>query len=280
MEKINSFHLFSLGTTVMIFGVILNLPKGENSIFLLLLSLAAAYSGLLLVYLLIKQWLKTKQYVFKWVQIPIKILLSACLVCSGIYTFVCITRFTKIALLPKTAVFLIAMLLSLVIFTLLKGGVLTPYKLSLILFVPILGIIAVLFLLSLKQAEFSYLLTQSFNLSFSLIEFLRLSGKLLFLGLPCVILSVFAQKNCKINGLFYGFFLGGAALLLSLTQSIILTFSTNHSALPDYLYAISTVSVGNYYFRLDGFVWFTVFFSAVIQMLSTALALKNAFKDM
>lgn len=86
--------------------------------------------------------------------------------------------------------------------------------------------------------------------------------------LPSAVLALYAkQQNVKKHAAFAGLSLGNALLLVSIFNSILL-FGTTLSGELNYPYAsaISTVTFGNLFTRLDGFSYFIYFAAALIKI--------------
>ncbi len=94
--------------------------------------------------------------------------------------------------------------------------------------------------------------------------------------LPIAVLALYAkQLGVKKNTAFCGVTVGSALLLLCIFNSILL-FGTNFAGELSYPYAsaISTVTFGSLFSRLDGFSYFIYFVSAVLKITVCVKVLK------
>lgn len=86
--------------------------------------------------------------------------------------------------------------------------------------------------------------------------------------LPTAVLTLFAKnQNLQKTVAFSGIFIGSALLLISILNSILLFGCTMAGQLQyPYANAISTVTFGNLFSRLDGFSYFIYFVTALIKI--------------
>ncbi len=98
--------------------------------------------------------------------------------------------------------------------------------------------------------------------------------------LPCAVLTLYAkQQKVKIHTALAGISLGNAMFLIGLFNSILL-FGTTLAGELSYPYAsaISTVTFGNLFSRLDGFSYFIYFAAAMIKITVCTNVIKEEIK--
>lgn len=180
-------------------------------------------------------------------------------------TFVTFVRFIKNNLLQQTLPFLIAIPFILIILFLSLKTQEVLLKFSLVTAVLSVAIIALFFFSTFKNFKFENIFI------YSLPNFSRFLKQLFpyFKGivLPSVILSVFAKiSGFKKGTLVLGFGMGYLFLALTILNSVLL-FGINFSGSLQYPYssAGSTVTFGNLFTRLDGFIYFLYLSSCLVK---------------
>ena len=99
--------------------------------------------------------------------------------------------------------------------------------------------------------------------------------------LPSLLLPVFKEnylKENKVPNTFWGVFTGYSALFLIVLNSLLIfgDFFTERVLYP-YAAAVSTVTFGELFTRLDGFVYVICFCSVTIRIVTCVLVIKKAF---
>ncbi len=192
---------------------------------------------------------------------------------DSLITFI---RFIKQNLLPQTPAYLIALpFLALVAFLGLKKEDII-LKFSLFAIVPTVFIILLFFLSTAKDFEFRNIFI------YSLPNIRQLLNQLLFyvkgLVLPCFIISAFAKMHRFKKGTLFGGFTLGVLLLAFTVLNSVLLFGIEFSGALNYPYssAGSTVTFGDLFTRLDGFLYFVFLCSCVIKCMVGIYVIKKS----
>ena len=130
------------------------------------------------------------------------------------------------------------------------------YKYSLFMFLLVAVILALCLVAGRTNFEYTNLTESIKNTNVSV-------NKIFALCLPLVALSSFtSNENSRQKPLLFGVMTGVLLLFITMLQSV-LTLG-NASNFP-YLKAVSTISVGSLFTRLDGLVWFVFFVTSIIK---------------
>ena len=176
-------------------------------------------------------------------------------------------QLTKDEILPQTSDIIIVTLFALVVLALSVLGVQAVLKFSLIVFPAIIILAAALFLMALPQMNAKQLLPAG-------AQYLppvqgTIKGYLSAFA-PSLILIPLIGANKPgggRKGLLPGTLLGGGVLLLLLAHTLMI-FGGDYAAQLKYpyLYAVSTVSAGELFFRMDGFTYAIYFFACLTKV--------------
>ncbi len=167
-------------------------------------------------------------------------------------------RFLKTEQMPLTNVLLLVAVIGAVISFFVISKTSALYKYCLFAFVIISIIMIVCFIGGIKGFDYKNLNTQFFKFTFSFKDFLRLF-------LPLAILPFFNfDESTSIKPTIYGVALGFLGLVVALLQSV-LTMGIEYNITYPYLKAVSVISSGSLFTRLDGAVWFLFFVCAIVK---------------
>lgn len=202
--------------------------------------------------------------ILKCLSFLIIILFSVFIAADVFKTF---TKFISEIILPKTPLWLIAITLGAVVIYFITKRQEDFLKFSLICFVFVMVAVIAFFLLSLGDYNWENLKISHFPDFKKLIENTKpyiLNPAIHSLLLPLYYKLIFKKE--KISG-HMGYILG-ISLLSVCILSVILLFGTKLSCRLSFPYAsaISTISVGRLYTRLDGFSYFIYFASSIIKI--------------
>ncbi len=195
-----------------------------------------------------------------------------CIADAGV-TFV---RFIHTDLLPQTSPFLIVLpFILLLIFIALK-----PFniilKFSLICFLPCLAVILLFFLSTAKDFNirniFIYELPKTSNLFWQTVPYIK------GIVTPSFLMALVGKNlNFKKSAAFIGFGMGFILLGITVLNSVLL-FGMELSARLSFPYSSvgSTVTFGNLFTRLDGFLYFVYLVSSVVKCSVGIFAIKKS----
>lgn len=253
--------------------------SGEHTLLALLFTFV--FSGILYLAVSLfaeKLYLKNKMKPLKILFFSIAGLLSLYILCYSAYDFLI---FLKKVILPVSPLWFSAILLILIFIYFLKKRQEDILKFFLLAFV--FCIIGLLF----------FIIALSFNFDFknlyinSLPDFKKLYnesvGYMIKIALPVIILPLYnlftfktARTKNGIIGVLIGFFLLGVSIILP-----ILVFGTKLSG--EYSFplskAVSILSVGRLFTRIDGIFYFICFLSSLCKISVSAFVLRNSLKD-
>jgi len=214
-------------------------------------------------------------YLIPFNKLTAAVFITLSLFCVG-DSFVTFIKFIKQSLLPQIPpLFIVLPFLALVLFLSFKSENVV-FKFSLFSIVPTVFIIILFFGSTAKDFRFSNIFIYSFP------KISQLSNQFIFyiksLVLPCFVLTSFAKlqkfkKGLLAAGLGSGFFL----LALTILNSVLL-FGIEFSGKLNYPYssAGSTVTFGNLFTRLDGFLYFIFLCSCVIKCVVGIYVIKKS----
>ena len=190
-------------------------------------------------------------------------------ICGVTTTAIDYIQFLKQEQMSNTSIVLLVAVFGIVISFL---GIIKPraiYKYSLFAFLIVTVILALCLVAGRTNFEYTNLTESIKNTNVSL-------NKIFALCLPLVALSSFtSNENSRQKPLLFGVMTGVLLLFITMLQSV-LTLG-NVSNFP-YLKAVSTISVGSLFTRLDGLVWFVFFVTSVIKTVVCVKVIESAFK--
>lgn len=278
-HKIAVFALFLLGET----GIVIPYKNGNENIFLAFL--LASFLGVLLLcfsFFVLNKLNELKNYTAKKYTKKIILLLFAVYsIYLAVNTFNSFLSFLSSYILPDFSPYFLGLTLTALIIYISSVKSYAFYKFSLVTAVVSSVLLLILFLLSVPQFSLD-------NISLlSMPDFYDVLYKsLIYLKnafLPALILSVFEfvytktkNKNCALKGYIIGVVMLTVCLLNSL-----LIFGNQLSSKLDFPYseAISTVTAGNIFFRMDGFSYFVFFASCTVKICLLLKIFVKIFKE-
>ncbi len=174
---------------------------------------------------------------------------------GAVTTFFDYINFLKTEQLPqKSGIFMAIVFAAIVlIFATRKVGAI--YKYCLFVSVIAIAIILLCFLSGIKNFDHKFLDLKLFEISFSLQD-----------SLPLAALLFLCKNETKfIKPTLFGVAAGFLLLFISALQTG-LTFWINNDVAHPYLKAVSVISSGSLFTRLDGLVWFLFFITALVKI--------------
>lgn len=250
-------HIFSLCALFVLGNAIILMPFYESGSFLSVLICAAlSLLLILLINLLIKWGEKNKSVLY-----VVATVISIAAIYGAATTFFDYLKFLKSIQMPQTSgILLSSALLGLIMFfTLNSTSAIFKYS----LLVAIIGVImiAICFIVGIRNFEFVGFKTNLLKFNFSIGVFLRL-----FSALAVVPLLVWLKfKNTSAKPLFLGTAAGFFVLCLCIVQSVFTLRVANDISYP-YLKAVGVISSSSLFTRLDGLVYFVFFVTAVVKI--------------
>ena len=196
------------------------------------------------------------------------------------YTFKIFTRFAAHILLRDTSYLTAAILLGLVVWFFASRSQVDILKFSLVCLIAALPVILFFFFAAMGDYKADNIFIFNFpefqNLLKNLYPFLK------EISFPVIILLSFTTQHkgtskSTVTGIFIGYIL----LFLCLSSAIML-FGTTFAARIEYPYtaAVSTVSVGRLFTRMDYFSYFIYFTSAIIKSTVCIFTVKECLKNL
>lgn len=265
-HKTAVFALFMLGQT----GIVIPYKNGNENIFLaFLLASFLGFLMLLLSFFALNKLRELKNYTVKKYTLKIIFILFAIYsICLAVDTFNAFLSFLSSYILPDFSPYFLGLTLTALIIFVSSVKIEVFYKFSLITAAFSAVLLLILFLLSVPQFSVD-------NISLlSLPNFYDVLYKsLIYLKdafLPALILPIFEflyaktkNKNCAVKG----YLIGDLMLMVCLLNSLLI-FGNLLSSRLDFPYseAISTVTAGNIFFRMDGFSYFVFFASCTVKI--------------
>ena len=245
MTKKYSPHIFSLCALFVLGNAVITTTVYNLS----LVSIAVSLVLLFLSGLLLKIYKKHKIVFFTF-----SFLLCAVAIYGAAISFTDYILFLKSAQMPRTNIYLLSALILGVTAFFCTCSISAIYKYSLFTAVICGLIIIICFLGGIKSFDFTAIKPQSTNLASDITIFL-----------PIVILPLFAQfKNQNLKCVFFGTATGFLALSICLFQAV-LTLGDSKGVNYPYLKAVSVISSGSLFTRLDGLVYFLFFVTVLVK---------------
>ena len=257
MTKNYAAHVFSLCALFVLSSVMTNYSFDS------LLDVAVAF-GLIFLSTVLINLTQNKTGVF--LVLNLVILLSA--IGGAIVAFLDFFTFVKSVLLPQSSHVFILVASILIVFIILKSRSEALLKYSLLTAVICGVVIAVCFILSIKNFDFSDF-TNSYSKKISWGEVITIFS---FVSLPFFVKDKSPNSKPILLGSFTGFLLAAVCYL----QSVFILGKTDDITL-SYLRAVSAISTGSLFTRLDGLVYFLFFVTFIIKIAVCAkVVLKSA----
>ena len=251
-------HIFSLCALSVLGNAIILMPflksGGLSSI---LISAVLTICIILLMTWLAKRWQKNK-FIFFIVFVFIGIVA----IYSAATTFLDYVGFLKSAQMPSASIYLLAAVLLGLIVVFVLSSTSAIYKYCLL--VAIIGalMIAICFVGGIRNFDFSNFKESFLKPDFNIKDFLRFFSSLAVIPF-FVSLKI---KHFSAKPLVFGTTTGFLVLLLCLAQSVLTMSFLSDTAYP-YLKAVGVISSGSLFTRLDGFVYFLFFITALTKII-------------
>lgn len=246
-----TLHITAM-SSIFVLGNIIN-PTATNFADVFIMCFLA-FAGIFVVSLLLKSGKKNKA-----IYLATDLLLCVVAIYVAITTFLDYVNCLSVEQMPQNSKFLLAFVLfaTLAIFSLSKEE--SIYKYCLFTFAIIISIIAVCFISGVGGYNYKNIDQNCFKTLFLPKQFVKSL-------LSAMILTLFSYENTRqYKTTVYGIVVGIVCLFLVTLQTV-LTFGANCKAVFPYLKAISTISLGSLFTRVDGAVWFIFFVCAVIKI--------------
>ncbi len=243
-------HIFALSFIFTLGNAIIIMPA--TNFINLILSCALSLALVLLVSLLLKWGQKNKA-----VYLITALLLCAVTIYGAATTFLDYINYLKTEQTLQLNKFLLAFVLAVIIIFFASSKKQAIYKYCLFTFVILVAIMLISLAGGIKIFDYK-------NLKVSLFDFSFLPKQFFCFFLPIAVLPIL-NNNKEIKPTVYGILLGFAFLLLAALQ-VALTLGTSHTIKIPYLKAISAISSGSLFTRLDGAIWFLFFVSAIVKI--------------
>lgn len=283
-EKTNFKSHFTCLSALFILGSgIITLPTknaDRYTLYTLIISVLFTFLIYFILSLIQKYFLEKTQNskIFKIFSAIIYTAISVYALFTFAYTFKIFTRFAAHILLRDTSFLTAAILLGLVVWFFASRKQVDILKFSLICLVAALPVILFFFFGAMDDYKidniFIYNLPEFKNLLKNLYPFLK------EISFPIIILFSFASSHKEttkstISGIFIGYIL----LFLCISSAVML-FGSTFAARIEYPYtaAVSTVSVGRLFTRMDYFSYFIYFTSAIIKITVCLFTVKECLK--
>lgn len=271
-RKVFGKALFSLSSLFVLGDAIIVFPQKSGADYTIFSFITASLLGLFLYFLISficgKLAVGHNEKTFKKaLENSILIIVSVFSAFVGADTFIIFARFISDVILKTTPIYIITVvLLGVVIYFAFKKQE-SILKFSLISFIAVLILIIFFFFASFSDYEIKNLaLKQSIELNTfykSLKTFIK-NPILSCLLLPFYYRFALKEKNATAHsGVVAGYILLGICIMSS-----VLLFGSGLSATLSYPYfsAVSTITVGRLYTRLDGFLYFVYFVTSIIKI--------------
>lgn len=250
-------HIFSLCALSVLGNALISMPFYKNAGFFSLL-ISAIISLLLII--LISAILKYEKN-NKFIAFGVKFIVCATAIYGAAVTFFDYVRFLKSVQMPQTNVILLAVVLFGIVAFLLLCSFSAIFKYCLFVSVIAAVLIIICFVGGIRSFDFSMLKSDFLKFNFSLKDFLWCFSSLavipFFISLKL--------KSTPTKPMFLGTMAGFLILLLCLAQ-INLTLGATPDISYPYQKAVSVISTGSLFSRLDGFVYFLFFITAIVKI--------------
>ncbi len=262
MTKKYSAHIFAICALFVLGNTIVTIPFYKLGILSLTLTVIFLTVLLLVVELLLKAAKKNK-IVFYVTSIAICVIA----VFGAIDTILALVDFLKAVMLPKTNAVLLMIPILLIVFAFLASSNDAVCKFGLIVSLICGLVIAVCFIGGIKIFDFSAVK----QISQSELK----AGQIIMMLLPAAVLPIFArEENCNIKIAMGGTVTGVAVLCLCFCQ-IVFTLGGHSNVEFPYLKAVSVISSGSLFTRLDGLVYFLFYVTCLIKITVCIKAFKK-----
>ena len=252
-------HIFAICSLFVLGNAVITMPfyKSKSIFLFVLISLVFSLFIICITSLLLNLSTKSK-FIFYITAAAV----SAAAIHGAVSTVIDYLGFIKSVQLPQTSIFLsgAAIILTVVAFLFVKSGAIYKYGLLVAL---ISGVfILIVFISGLKSFDFSILKTALNKTDISVKE-------LFYCFSSCAVLPAFVfltnDKSLWLKYTLGGTATGFSALTICAAQSIFTLGNAMDISYP-YIKAVSIISSGSLFTRIDGFVYFVFFSSAIIKI--------------
>ncbi len=285
-NKAFKYHKIALWVMFIMSSAVISLPvKGANE-FTFLAFLVSALIMLLiwLVFDVFCEFLKdlTNKKAIKFLTVLLLLVLAVYTAFLGANTFKETISFISQVILPKTKKWIIVVIFgSIVAYCAFKGQK-SLMKLALICSMVVVSSVLFFFFASLEN----YTLNNIFIFKFPTLKelFSQMKPYLQRFIFPIIVLLAFSRLNLKEKGRAVGL----VRLIIAVMGTAfcvlmpLLLFGTKLSGRLDFPFisAVSTVTVGSLFTRLDGFAYFVLFISSVLKIVVCILVEYVSFKEL
>lgn len=250
-------HIFSFCALSVLGNAVISMPFYKRGGFLfVLISAVLSLVLILLTTLLTNQSSKSNAVFYVTATV-----VSAAAVYGAVITFSDYIRFLKTVQMPPTSVYLLSAVLVLVIVFFVLNSTSAIYKYSLLVSVIGATMIVICFVGGIKNFDFSGFKESFLNPNFNIKDFLRCFSSLAVIPFFVSLKLKKSYTNPLVLGTAAGFFV----LALCLAQSVFTLGFASNIPYP-YLNAVSVISSGSLFTRLDGFAYFIFFAAAIIKI--------------
>ena len=258
MTKIYSPHIFCICVLFILGNTVITLPFYNSGIVAFLVG-AVLSLVLLFISILMINWGQKYKVVFYVYAFAV----CVAAIYGVITTFLDYLLFLKSIQMPKTNIYLLSIILLGIVLFFTSNSISAIYKYGLFTAIICGLIIIICFLSGIKNFDFSLLKTTSLTHNFSIKYFL-----------PIIVLPSFTQlQKHNIKYVFSGVLTAFLVLILCFFQTTFTIGADSNTVYP-YLRAVSVISSGSLFTRLDGLVYFLFFVCAVIKI---CVCIKSVF---
>ncbi len=250
MTKKYSTHLFSLCALFVLGNSIISSSVYNLSILGLFVSFGISFLLLVLSYLVFK-FFKKQKIIFQIFLFT----LCATAIWGAVSAFAEYVVFLNSNQMPLTGIYLLSVVLIGVVIFMCTCSISSIYKYCLFSAVICGLVIIVCFIGGVKNYDFSVIKTPFQKHTLALTDFL-----------PIIILPIFPKfKSQSFKGVFLGTLSAFSAITVCFFQTLLTLGSVKNVDYP-YLKAVSVISSGSLFTRLDGLVYFLFFVTSVVKM--------------
>ena len=262
-------HIFAAVMIFVMGNTVITLPfcKQENFLLVFLLSAVFCIAFILLTIPILKYAFIYKQSVFKKIVLFVTVTAVVTAAAYGaVSAFLDYISFVRDIQLSQTSGILItaAMLVLIVAFVICSGSAIL--KFCLLMAVITLAVVLLLFAVSIKMFDISYL---NFSLNFSGVEFsasVKCFLKYFSVTVVPIAFALQTQQRTSVSNIISSASAGLLAVVLCLLQSVFVLGGAVYQYSYPYIYAVSAFSSGSLFTRLDGLVYFMFFAVTAVKV--------------
>ncbi len=250
-------HIFSLCALSVLGNAIFLMPFYKSGGFLSVLISAVLSLGLILLMIQFTKWGQGNKIIF----FIVFMFIGTTAIYGAAVTFLDYVSFLKSEQMPQTSIYLLSAVLLGLIFVFALSSVSAFYKYSLLVAVIGAAMVIICFVGGIKNFDFSNFKKDFLKFDFNIKDFLHIFSSLAVI--PFFI--SLSSKNIPAKPLVLGASTGFLAFLLCLAQSVFTLGFADDISYP-YLKAVGVISSGSLFTRLDGFVYFIFFITALTKI--------------